>query len=621
MRSRVLALPFVALLLVCPCAAQFGSQIQYFSQVAAGAGFISDFSIHNPGTQAVTVRLEIRSSDGSLFHDSSVTVQAGGTQTVSIGAGLPDLKIGWAKLSTTTGEFAAVEFFQLRIGGQELPRVGVLSANSSSRLRIFAYVGGSTNTGIAAANPSGSSAATLTARLLTTAGTPLFTNSWTLAPRCHSARFLNEAPWFPGLQNFEGVVEIESTEPVILTMLRSDNSLLAAAPVMTPLASGIAVGGITRDYLADGAVATEKIANQAVTTEKLADQSVSQAKLKVTNQPSDGLVLTSTGSELMWKPPLNLPLLLSFSAQPPVGGVGLTIHNSSDSESAYGALAGMVGEPQPAPYRTGVYGGSDSGPGVYGSSSHGWGVAGATYDGYGVTGFSSGSGDAVRGRAWDVGAGVRGESSKGDGLVGVASAVGKSGVYAYTTMPHGGYAAYFNGYVTVTGYLEKAGGGFKIDHPLDPENRYLNHSFVESPDMKNIYDGLVTLDETGEAWVALPDWFEALNRDFRYQLTSVGAPAPYLHIADAISDRKFRIAGGQPGSTVSWQITGIRRDAWADAHRPVIEEPKKATERGTYLHPAEHGQPLIKDVDRVRHPQSWIEAPASPELVFPAKND
>jgi hypothetical protein len=55
---------------------------------------------------------------------------------------------------------------------------------------------------------------------------------------------------------------------------------------------------------------------------------------------------------------------------------------------------------------------------------------------------------------------------------------------------------------------------FKIDHPLDPVQKYLYHSSVESSDSKNIYDGVIILDSNGEAVVALPEWFEALNRDF-----------------------------------------------------------------------------------------------------------
>jgi hypothetical protein len=93
--------------------------------------------------------------------------------------------------------------------------------------------------------------------------------------------------------------------------------------------------------------------------------------------------------------------------------------------------------------------------------------------------------------------------------------------------------------LNVTGNLTKGGGAFKIDHPLDPENKYLYHSFVESPDMKNVYDGIVILNARGEGWVELPDWFEALNRDFRYQLTAVGAAMPRLHVAQEIEGNRF----------------------------------------------------------------------------------
>src|SRR5208282_2151874 len=81
---------------------------------------------------------------------------------------------------------------------------------------------------------------------------------------------------------------------------------------------------------------------------------------------------------------------------------------------------------------------------------------------------------------------------------------------------------YFAGNLTVTGQMTKGSGSFKIDHPLDPANRYLSHSFVESPDMMNIYNGNVTTDPRGLATVVLPDYFEALNGDFRYQLTAIG---------------------------------------------------------------------------------------------------
>lgn len=146
-------------------------------------------------------------------------------------------------------------------------------------------------------------------------------------------------------------------------------------------------------------------------------------------------------------------------------------------------------------------------------------------------------------------------------------------------------AARFEGNVQVTGTLSKGAGSFQIDHPLAPTEKYLYHSFVESPDMKNVYDGVATLDRRGDAWVQLPDWFEALNRDFRYQLTALGAPAPGLYVAEEITGNRFRIAGGRAGQRVSWQVTGVRHDAYARAHRIPVEVDKPEAERGTYLHP------------------------------------
>jgi hypothetical protein len=153
----------------------------------------------------------------------------------------------------------------------------------------------------------------------------------------------------------------------------------------------------------------------------------------------------------------------------------------------------------------------------------------------------------------------------------------------------GTHAGYFNGNVQVVGTLSKSAGSFKIDHPLDPENKYLNHSFVESPDMMNVYNGNVTLDGNGEAWVNLPEWFEALNQDFRYQLTPLGAPGPNLYIAVEVQNNQFQIAGGEPGMRVSWQVTGIRHDPYAQANRIQVEEDKPAEEQGTYLYPEFYG--------------------------------
>ena len=86
----------------------------------------------------------------------------------------------------------------------------------------------------------------------------------------------------------------------------------------------------------------------------------------------------------------------------------------------------------------------------------------------------------------------------------------------------------------------------------------------------------------------MPDWFDALNRDFRYQLTCIGGFAQ-VYIAEEINNHRFKIAGGKPGMKVSWQVTGIRQDVFANAHRIQVEVDKEGDERGRYIHPKEHG--------------------------------
>lgn len=208
---------------------------------------------------------------------------------------------------------------------------------------------------------------------------------------------------------------------------------------------------------------------------------------------------------------------------------------------------------------------------------------------------------AIRG-VNDEGHGVQGRSRSHIGVEGSSVdgtaifAESQNGVAVWGEAPAGPFAGLFIGDVRVVGNLSKSGGGFTIDHPLSPAEMYLNHSFVESPERKNVYDGLVQLDGDGGAIVELPTWFEALNQHFRYQLTSIGAPAPNLHVAELIRDSRFRIAGGAPGQSVCWQVTGVRADAWAKGNRLEVEPEKADRDRGHYLHPMFHG---AEDKDRI----------------------
>ena len=155
---------------------------------------------------------------------------------------------------------------------------------------------------------------------------------------------------------------------------------------------------------------------------------------------------------------------------------------------------------------SGVEGDNKYGPGVRGLSTYGLGVEGLSHDGVGVYGYSN-NGYAP----------MLDEKTSGPFCV-----------------PMG--EGHNNWFTRETRRL-----AFKIDHPLDPHNKYLSHSFVESPDMKNIYDGVVVFDDKGGAEIKLPDWFGALNKDFRYQLTAMGAPGPNLYIAEEICEGKYKL--------------------------------------------------------------------------------
>ena len=211
---------------------------------------------------------------------------------------------------------------------------------------------------------------------------------------------------------------------------------------------------------------------------------------------------------------------------------------------------------------------------------------------------SSSLGTAVFGSAYN---GVWGysPSTDGNGIIGEASTGPLAyGVWGRSTS---GYAGYFNGKVVVTGRFDSPDKHFKIDHPLDPANKFMVHASVESAERMNIYNGVATLDGAGEATITLPEWFEALNRDFRYQLTSVGRFAP-VYVAEEVSKNRFKISGGDPGGKVSWQITGVRHDAYADANPLLVEEAKSDAEKGFYLHPALFGAPEEKGLEWAHHP-------------------
>ena len=136
---------------------------------------------------------------------------------------------------------------------------------------------------------------------------------------------------------------------------------------------------------------------------------------------------------------------------------------------------------------------------------------------------------------------------------------------------------------------------FTMDHPLDPENKLLMHAAAESNEVINFYSGNITTDASGKAVVSLPDYYEALNKDSRYQLTVIGSFAQAI-ISKEVSNNKFEIATSIPNVKVSWEVKGVRNDARMRMHPFVAEEMKSAAQRGKYVDPASHNQPASKGV-------------------------
>ncbi len=210
-----------------------------------------------------------------------------------------------------------------------------------------------------------------------------------------------------------------------------------------------------------------------------------------------------------------------------------------------------------------------------------------------VSGFIDSPNSSLAGHTSGTGRGVYGSSAGGIGVNGIGL-VGVNGI-SPSMNPNdaairgisqfgASLAGDFLGNVRVSGMLIKGGGSFRIDHPLDPKNKYLSHSFVESPDMMNVYNGNITTGPTGEAVVELPSYFDALNRDYRYQLTVIGQFAQAM-VMEKISGNRFKIKTDKPRVEVSWQVTGIRKDKFAEEHRIKVESEKSESERGTLQNP------------------------------------
>jgi hypothetical protein len=343
----------------------------------------------------------------------------------------------------------------------------------------------------------------------------------------------------------------------------------------------LAGGSVTDTKLADGAVSGIKVAAGAIGASQLADTAIAGRHLSQMGAVA-GQALTWTGST--WAPqagaasqesdPTWIGTADSVSTVARIGSVNI----GTTSTGSAGKLH-VVTEPGSVGIRITN---SNSVPALRIVNDPGAGSP-LSVDNAGGTGIQlRNTGSANEAVSID-------NSGTGHGLR-INNSGGTRALYVVNS--NGGYAGWFagssadvvvEGNLDVGGTLTKGGGSFEIDHPLDPENMILRHSFVESPDMMNVYNGIVVTDSLGFAVVELPAYFEALNSDFRYQLSVIGQFAQAI-VTEEVDNNRFTICTNRPHVKVSWQVTGIRRDSWAERHRIVVEEAKR--DSGSYLHPS-----------------------------------
>jgi len=295
---------------------EYGQTTQIFPHFAIGGGYTSSITIHNPTSQSEIVTIEMFQPDGQTLSSRTVPLSSNETETIQIDPPA-QVTVGWARLSSK-GRFSATLLYQLIESGRVVAEAGVLPAYPVQNLKVIATVRSAQGivTGLALANPSATSSSNLTVRRLSAGGTALDTRTLTLRPLQQVARLLNEDPLFRGIDNYDGMVEISATQPIVAVSLRLDAPQFATMAVLTPEADELTTGSVTAGHLADAAVTAAKIAPGA------AVKSINSLKDDVTLVGGSNITITSSGNSLM------------------IAGTGST---AADTEAPIGTIVAWAG--------------------------------------------------------------------------------------------------------------------------------------------------------------------------------------------------------------------------------------------------------------------------------------
>lgn len=303
---------------------------------------------------------------------------------------------------------------------------------------------------------------------------------------------------------------------------------------------------------------------------------------------------------------------VSGSATAASTAVNYGVYGSSASAAGRGVF-GIVSATSGTPYGVRGEAQAPDGAAVYGVNNATSGVGAGVY---GVSNAPAGSGVYARGNYSAVNGQVLGIS--GAGVLGFSSpAAGTTfGVWGFA-VDASDYGVYCTGRLLATGTKS-----FRIDHPADPERKYLNHYCAEGPEPLNLYSGIVVTDSAGIAWVELPAYFQQINRDFRYALTVVddtdSAGFVQAKVAREIRNNRFKIRSSAPHTKVSWQVTAARNDLWTQKYGAPVEVDKPQGEQGRYQHPELYGQPPELGMIHEPNLQRPLPGPASSSAALDA---
>ncbi len=263
-----------------------------------------------------------------------------------------------------------------------------------------------------------------------------------------------------------------------------------------------------------------------------------------------------------------------------VGGTGgaFTGNDGSYSKGESTTGTGVIGLGNNVPIANtltsgsgGAFTGND---GVYGKSvdvTSGTGIIGVGNNIITFTSFTGGGGGAFTGTQNGIIGSATNTSGTSIGVLGIGS---QWGLFA-------------NGNSGASGTKS-----FMIDHPLDPANKLLKHYSMESPEVLNFYRGNIILDNNGNGIVQLPNYFKAININYSYTLTPIGAQAN-TYILEEVNERgQFKISGGNANQKVSWSIYAERNDPSVNLNdfSKAVELNKPQNKIGKYLNPKAYGK-------------------------------